>query len=418
MQKLQTLQEENQKLQLENQKLRRQLLEYRLEQGVTDDAVSRELAGNMQQFFPDPVSDYYALLLFYGGQVQYIYGQGEKPPNPVESVRSEFSEVLSPFGQTFFFASSGCTACLLNFTLDNGFDGNQLQTPEQLQRLQEALTRQVKQRTDHMATAYISVSGIMTMESGPRMLYRSAVSVSEQRTAHSPSVCIQQEEISFIQSPPEYGYQIELEFWRLVGKHAFFQAAECLDLMIDRSSSQNGFLERTSAAVFSRLEMVLYSIGQHLGNEPTIDSDIAEAMGVLSGVNNYETLRDTAHDILAMLEDKYFTQPNTRNHKMVFIESYIREHYSDPNLGAAQISEEFKISTSYLSRIFREDMNMSVVSFIHQVRIAAAKQLLANTEKTISQIAEQVGFSNHWVFIRVFKKLEGTTPGAYRDFPL
>ena len=84
-------------------------------------------------------------------------------------------------------------------------------------------------------------------------------------------------------------------------------------------------------------------------------------------------------------------------------------------MGAAALSLEFRISTSYLSRIFKADMGVSVVDYIHSVRISAAKELLRGTADTLDEIALQTGFSNRWVFMRVFKKLEGMTPGEFRQ---
>ena len=73
-----------------------------------------------------------------------------------------------------------------------------------------------------------------------------------------------------------------------------------------------------------------------------------------------------------------------------------------------------RISTSYLSRIFKADMGIGLVDYIHKIRVDAAKAALVSTDATIDEVAAAVGFSNRWVFMRVFKKLEGTTPGTFR----
>ena len=135
----------------------------------------------------------------------------------------------------------------------------------------------------------------------------------------------------------------------------------------------------------------------------------------LSRARTYQQLRNTAYDILATLEDQFYTPPNARNRKMPQIEQYIREDYANPALCASSIAERFRISTSYLSRIFKADMGMGLVDYIHHIRIEAAKTALRNTNATMDEIASAVGFSNRGVFMRVFKKLEGATPGAYRS---
>ena len=88
---------------------------------------------------------------------------------------------------------------------------------------------------------------------------------------------------------------------------------------------------------------------------------------------------------------------------MAAIEQYIHQHYADPSLGTALISEEFKISTSYLARIFKADKGVSVTDYIHSVRTDAAKELLRTTTLSLDKVASKVGFSNRWVLIRIFK---------------
>ena len=174
-------------------------------------------------------------------------------------------------------------------------------------------------------------------------------------------------------------------------------------------------MEQDRAAVFSRMELVLSAALEGFVEEPTQDAKFSLLLRELSRAGTFQQLRDTAYDILATLEDQLYTPPNARNRKMPQIEQYIREDYANPALCATSIAERFRISPSYLSRIFKADMGVGLVDYIHQIRIEAAKVALRNTYATIDEVATTVGFSNRWVFMRVFKKLEGTTPGAYRS---
>ena len=60
-------------------------------------------------------------------------------------------------------------------------------------------------------------------------------------------------------------------------------------------------------------------------------------------------------------------------------------------------------------------MGIGIVEYIHRIRVDAAKELLLDESLTIDVVAEKVGFSNRWVLTRVFKKIVGVTPGAYRS---
>lgn len=96
------------------------------------------------------------------------------------------------------------------------------------------------------------------------------------------------------------------------------------------------------------------------------------------------------------------------------IVEYINENYSDPMLSVDSIADEFSKSSSYVSRFFKEQMGYSLTEYIHRVRLDRAKQLLADTDDTIAQIGEIVGYNSPHNFSRVFKRYEQVTPTQYR----
>lgn len=101
--------------------------------------------------------------------------------------------------------------------------------------------------------------------------------------------------------------------------------------------------------------------------------------------------------------------------KIEQIKDYVQQHFSDPNLSAAMISEEFDMNGAYLSRFFKKQAGCGVLDYIHEIRIREAKRLMAETDSSIKDISEQVGYYNSLTFIRAFKRQEGCTPGQYRD---
>ena len=94
--------------------------------------------------------------------------------------------------------------------------------------------------------------------------------------------------------------------------------------------------------------------------------------------------------------------------------TYIRTHYMDPDLNISQTGLHFNMTPTYLSAIFKKESGGSLMGFINEVRIGAAKELLASG-LTVAQIAEQVGFRDSGSLIRVFKKETGLTPGQYKS---
>ena len=69
---------------------------------------------------------------------------------------------------------------------------------------------------------------------------------------------------------------------------------------------------------------------------------------------------------------------------------------------------------SYLLRVFKESTGLTVNNYILQKRILKAKNELRFTNKTLDLIATECGLEDANYFIRIFKKIEGITPGEYR----
>jgi two-component system response regulator YesN len=92
---------------------------------------------------------------------------------------------------------------------------------------------------------------------------------------------------------------------------------------------------------------------------------------------------------------------------------YIREHF-DKNLTLNDIAHAVYISPYYLSHIFKEQLNCTVIDYLTSVRIEEAKKLLRKKGISIVNVAERIGYSDSGYFSKVFKKSEGVTPSAFK----
>jgi len=94
--------------------------------------------------------------------------------------------------------------------------------------------------------------------------------------------------------------------------------------------------------------------------------------------------------------------------------AYIQEHYQRADLSISSVADNFGMNAPYLSRQFKQKMGIGPLEYLQLLRIEKAKKLLLNTDKSLKEIMDKVGFVNEVSLIRVFKKYEGTTPGIYR----
>ena len=92
---------------------------------------------------------------------------------------------------------------------------------------------------------------------------------------------------------------------------------------------------------------------------------------------------------------------------------YIREHF-DKNLTLKEIAHAVYISPYYLSHIFKERLNCTVIDYLTSVRMEEAKKLLRKKGLSIVSIAERIGYGDSGYFSKVFKKSEGVTPSTFK----
>lgn len=95
------------------------------------------------------------------------------------------------------------------------------------------------------------------------------------------------------------------------------------------------------------------------------------------------------------------------------VRTYIDQNYTS-KLSLEVVAKQFNVNKSYLLRLFKENTGVTVNNYILQKRILMAKNELRFSNKTLDVIAEECGLDDANYFIRVFKKIEGLTPGEYR----
>lgn len=95
------------------------------------------------------------------------------------------------------------------------------------------------------------------------------------------------------------------------------------------------------------------------------------------------------------------------------IKDYIDLHYHQ-KITLDNLAQQFFINKFYLTRLFKEQFGISVNHYLLQVRTTRAKQLLRFSDLSIEQVGQECGMNDANYFSRMFKKVEGITPGEYR----
>lgn len=121
-------------------------------------------------------------------------------------------------------------------------------------------------------------------------------------------------------------------------------------------------------------------------------------------------LRQICHDYLEQVATIKVDKTSIVMDKII---TYINVHYNE-NITLEQLADISGRSTSYLSKLFKKQVDMNFVDYLAFIRIKVAKRMLKNPEYSIKETAYEIGYGDPNYFTRVFKKYVDMTPSEYR----
>lgn len=130
--------------------------------------------------------------------------------------------------------------------------------------------------------------------------------------------------------------------------------------------------------------------------------------------------RSQIHDILLNFIQSICSEiakKNTNNASIIneAIIEYIDANLTENDFNLNSISYQFNMNRNYLAKLIKEETSYSFNDYVNMKKISLAKDLLAATVLTVEEVAHRTGFTYAHYFIKVFKNLEGITPGQFRE---
>ncbi len=166
----------------------------------------------------------------------------------------------------------------------------------------------------------------------------------------------------------------------------------------------------------------LINIASRVANQAGIKMDqIFHANDVpYSKMQKYDNIADVKNwiseihiQLLTLLKkNMYETYHYSENTKKAL--EYIHKNYHK-DMSLEDTASYINVSSSYLSRIFKEECKVSYSRYLNQLRVDKAKILIENGDIRIKDIVGQVGFQNYNYFFKVFKELVNMTPLEYEE---
>lgn len=96
---------------------------------------------------------------------------------------------------------------------------------------------------------------------------------------------------------------------------------------------------------------------------------------------------------------------------------YIDNHISE-EITMNEIAKNVHLNSDYLTRVFRKEVGVSITRYIIIRKMDRARQFLLETDKSIGEIAREVGYFNYSSFYKTFIKLVGMSPQAFKKHKL
>lgn len=160
------------------------------------------------------------------------------------------------------------------------------------------------------------------------------------------------------------------------------------------------------------------------GERPVLDlRDVHAAVGsvetVVTALDHDETdaslylASGAAWRLLATLCADRLHGPVESCDRMRGVQEYIREHLGAP-MRLSDLAKRSGLSTSHFTALFRKATGNSVIDYVKRLRSARARELLLTTDRPVSDIAAEVGYTDPFYFSRQFRAVNGVSPTAFR----
>ena len=109
-----------------------------------------------------------------------------------------------------------------------------------------------------------------------------------------------------------------------------------------------------------------------------------------------------------------YSRADTNSKHINACKEYIYSHIKE-RITIEDLADEFGVSASYVSRLFKQETGVSVSGYIREQKIEVAKNLLRFSDYSMIDIANRLSFSSQSHFIQQFRESVGMTPKKYRD---
>jgi len=197
-----------------------------------------------------------------------------------------------------------------------------------------------------------------------------------------------------------------------------YMSAETLLEEIYRTNFQEREIPvKLAHCLFSNLISTLLKILEELKLD--FNEYFNEGIGLMPDLNNKGSVYEVFEYIKSNLKKlcTHITEKKASHNTYLrdSIIKHIESEYADRNLSLMSVADHFDLTTPYLSRFFKEQTGYNFNDYLNRCRMQRAKKLMQESDISISDISERIGYNSPGTFIRIFKRYDSITPGQYKE---
>lgn len=210
--------------------------------------------------------------------------------------------------------------------------------------------------------------------------------------------------------------ELEKRFMQSVSNRNLEQLEKTMDSFVDlevRTASR--YPDLLKNRLIMHMEQMLLGFSISVVDYGAEEGEVVAQFRRLWDMTSAQQLKEQCGVLIRTLRAYEESEQRQKSDKVTRALRFIQEHFDDPGICAEMIGDALGVSASYVSRMLRQNTGLGVVDHIHGERLKKAKRLLAQTELSLDEVAQQVGFSSRFTLTRSFKRYEEMTPGAWRE---
>ncbi|MEZ0536731.1 response regulator [Caldicellulosiruptoraceae bacterium PP1] len=162
------------------------------------------------------------------------------------------------------------------------------------------------------------------------------------------------------------------------------------------------------------IKLIIMLLTESNINKKDILSEIEESIITLINTQDNNLLIEMKSTILKIISENKTNQEKILSNDIISaVINYLKDNYTN-EISLSQISSQYNLSSYYFSKLFKKSLGINFKEYITRLRVNKATELLRTTNLSIKEISYAVGFDDPNYFVKIFKKVTGSTPTSYR----